>query len=82
MKRAILLLSAALMLSGCYRRTIGTENTNNPEIAVHFLFEYNGIRLYRFNDGRNTVYFSDARGMVEYDTGGKNSVRIQSETVR
>ena len=32
---------------------------------VQFLFECNGVKVYRFRDGEN-VYFTDANGMTKY----------------
>ena len=33
---------------------------------VQFLFECNGVRVYRFHDRRKDVYFTDANGMTRY----------------
>ena len=33
---------------------------------VKFLFECNGVKVYRFMDGARRVYFTDANGMTKY----------------
>ena len=33
---------------------------------VQFLFECNGVKVYRFMDGARRVYFTDANGMTKY----------------
>ena len=33
---------------------------------VQFLFECNGVKVYRFIDGNTCVYFTDANGMTHY----------------
>lgn len=33
---------------------------------VRFLFECNGVKVYRFHDGGEDVYFTDANGMTYY----------------
>lgn len=33
---------------------------------VQFLFECNGVKVYRFIDGGEVIYFTDANGMTKY----------------
>ena len=33
---------------------------------VQFLFECNGVKVYRFMDGARRVYFTDANGITKY----------------
>lgn len=55
---------------------------------VQFLFECNGVRVYRFHDRRKDVYFTDANGMTRYKyttrTGkfGYQTHRVQSINTR
>lgn len=45
---------------------------------VQFLFECNGVKVYRFRDGDN-VYFIDANGMTKYQyTTRSVTHRVQS----
>lgn len=51
---------------------------------VQFLFECNGVKVYRFIDGREVIYFTDTNGMTRYQyttrTGlvGYQTHRVQS----
>lgn len=55
---------------------------------VQFLFECNGVKVYRFIDGNTCVYFTDANGMTRYQyttRAGKFSHqthRVQSVNTR
>lgn len=70
--KKLLILPLLLMLTGC-------ENPNRPgsvqpteqadttrDYKVRFLFEIDGIRVYRFYDNR-TVYFTSAAGNIGYE---------------
>lgn len=49
---------------------------------VQFLFECNGVKVYRFRDGDN-VYFTDANGMTKYQyTTRSVTHRVQSINTR
>ena len=49
---------------------------------VKFLFECNGVKVYRFHDG-NDVYFTDANGMTKYQyTTRSGTHRVQSINTR
>ena len=45
---------------------------------VQFLFECNGVKVYRFHDSGDDVYFTDANGMTKYQytTRGSKFSRI------
>lgn len=51
---------------------------------VQFLFECNGVKVYRFIDDREVIYFTDTNGMTRYQyttrTGliGYQTHRVQS----
>lgn len=55
---------------------------------VQFLFECNGVKVYRFHDRYEDVYFTDANGMAyyQYTTGtskfGYQTHRVQSINTR
>lgn len=54
---------------------------------VRFLFECNGVKVYRFTDRNKDVYFTDANGMTKYQyttMSGKTSTthRVQSINTR
>ena len=55
---------------------------------VQFLFECNGVKVYRFYDDNEFIYFTDANGMTHYQyttrTGmvGYQTYRVQSINTR
>lgn len=56
-----LLLIASVLFIGCKHDSI--EQKRIGDFNVELLFEKDGCKIYRFNDGR-TVYWSDCRGQV------------------
>ncbi len=49
---------------------------------VQFLFECNGVKVYRFHDGED-VYFTNANGMTKYQyTTRAGTHRVQSINTR
>ena len=58
MRRVVVLVSVALILSGCLKDPVSKSETNNPNITVETLFDYDGCRVYRFLDNGNYRYFA------------------------
>jgi hypothetical protein len=58
-----------VVLSSCQGKA--QEEVYTGDFKVEFLFEHDGCKVYRFNDGR-TVYFSDCRGKMEHTTTTKS----------
>lgn len=50
-------LLLALLLVGCQEPAQRTEKSSNHNIKVELLFEHDGCKVYRFNDG-STHYFA------------------------
>jgi hypothetical protein len=84
LKLSVLALAAgsALLFSGCAKDPVSTERTDNAAITVDFLFEKDGVRVYRFYDGCRPIYYTDARGRTEWTDGGKHTTDNAVETVR
>ena len=55
MKKLIILAITATLLTSCY--SISTEKVG--DFQVEFLFEKDGIKMYRFRDGGRTHYFTN-----------------------
>jgi hypothetical protein len=67
MKRILLTLTAMVMLCGCVKDGKPIEPINAiDKYDVKFLFEVDGVRVYRFWDGGRHVYFTNSVGRVEY----------------
>ena len=72
MKKTILFLGFLFVLTGCYNEPQSTEHTGrNSEIEVQFLFEKDGIKVYRFFDGGHAHYFT-SQGETISTQGSKN----------
>lgn len=94
MKRPILALLAllALTLAGCGERDprgkVSTEQQPKTEkdYEVTFLFEVDGVKVYKFYDGK-WVYFTNANGTTKYEyttthKAGKHAVRHTTHRVQ
>ena len=49
---------------------------------VQFLFECNGVKVYRFYDYGAAIYFTDANGTTRYQYSTKYTHRVQSINTR
>jgi len=58
MKKLLFIATITLMMSGCTKEPISSIQTNNKEFVVEFLFEQDGIKVYRFVDNGRTHYFT------------------------
>jgi hypothetical protein len=53
-----LALLVALALGSCAREPLATKSTENPNFDVAILFDFDGVRMYRFYDDGHFVYFA------------------------
>ena len=95
MKKLILLSVLALVVTSCVntpeqpKQKLTKEQIQKQEYEqrlkdydVKFLFECNGVKVYRFRDGKD-VYFTNASGMTKYQyTTKAGTHRIQSINTR
>ena len=57
-----------------------TDTTSNPEFKVSRIFTHDGVTVYRFSDGGQTVYYTDARGVTSWQETkhhGKNNTNTE-----
>lgn len=66
MAAVAILLALVFSTASCSRRGIAKVETDNPEITPTLLFELDGVKVYRFSDAGEWIYFADARGRVEW----------------
>ena len=68
-----LLLAAAIIaaFTGCYTDPQSAKIEGNG-IKVEFLFEHNGIKMYRFCDGGHMHYFTNRGETITTQPAGKN----------
>ena len=57
MKKLVILGIVATLLSSCYKESISTEKVG--DFQVEFIFEKDGIKVYRFMDGGRAHYFTN-----------------------
>jgi len=57
MKKIVFLIAIGFLLTSCYKDSISIETKG--DFKIEFLFEKNGIKMYRFRDGGRYHYFTD-----------------------
>jgi hypothetical protein len=67
----ILSLLALSLLSSCYHDPQSSTTTGN-DIKIELLFEHDGIRMYRFNDG-HYHYFTSKGETITSQSSGKTT---------
>lgn len=79
MKKLGLLLVLAVALVSCKEAPQATVQSGN--FQVEYLFENDGCKAYRFQDGGRYIYYTDCSGKTEYSysSGGKNSTTKYQE---
>lgn len=70
MKKLIIVLSSIITFTGCLEKPVSTT-TEGKGVQVEFLFEKDGIKVYRFWDGGNVHYFTNRGETMTTQTHGK-----------
>lgn len=75
----VLVMAFSLILSSCRQAGTPTQTDGaKQDFDVQFLFEADGVKVYRFWDAGEYIYFTNANGKTSYVTGGKYSERKTS----
>lgn len=61
-----------LFMASCVQQNESQSSEVRGDYKVELLFEKDGCKVYRFNDGR-TVYYTDCTGRLEYSYQQRNS---------
>jgi hypothetical protein len=72
MKKTILALVIIIGLSSCYKEPQSAEQIGNG-FKVEFLFEKDGIKVYRFYDGGEYHYFTSKGETMSTQQQGKTN---------
>jgi hypothetical protein len=72
MKKLLLAALTIGLLGGCYKDPQSTKIEGNG-VKVEFLFEHDGIKVYRFCDGGHVHYFTNRGETVTTQTEGKTT---------
>jgi hypothetical protein len=77
MKKIIGLLLISIILVSCVGNGIEKSKTNNDDYEVTYLFEKDGVKMYRFYDGIQFHYFTSRGETITTQTSGsgKNETR-------
>jgi hypothetical protein len=69
MKRVLIVLGLGLSITSCMKQSVSTS-TEGIDVKVEFLFEKDGVKVYRFYDG-NAHYFTTNGETITSQTSGK-----------
>jgi hypothetical protein len=72
MKKMLLILGIVITLSSCMGDGIERTSTNNDEYQVTYLFEKDGVKVYRFSDGLSNHYFTTLGETITTQGSSKN----------
>lgn len=70
MKKLMLLVVISMILLGCYGKPQSVERTGNG-YQVEYLFEKDGVKVYRFFDGGAYHYFTSQGETITKQTKGE-----------
>ena len=73
----VALMATITLMASCLHQPLSTTTTNANGIQVEYMFEKDGIRVYRFSDGGYTHYFT-TRGETMSTTGDSKSHRDEN----
>lgn len=78
--RLIIVIALLAMFASCLRQgdpVIPIESKDDFKIT--YLFEVDGIKVYRFYDGGRFIYFTNKVGNIEYtNINGRQSYKVQT----
>jgi len=79
MKKIIGLLLIPITFISCVGDGIEKSKTNNDDYEVTYLFEKDGVKMYRFYDGMHYHYFTSGGETITTQTSGsgKNETRYE-----
>ena len=58
---------AVVFLTSCNKDAQQKQVTTNPEFTIELLFEKDGCKIYRFQDGGRNIYWTNCTGKIQYD---------------
>jgi hypothetical protein len=71
MKKIIIALIAVMVITGCYNDP-QSSTLEGHGFQVEFLFEKDGVKVYRFRDGGRTHYFTTLGETISTQSAGKS----------
>lgn len=84
MKKIFLVVAlSCAVLSGCVKKGTCTPvsgSTSGSNFNLEFLFEADGVKVYRFQDGQRYVYFTNTKGEVS-SNHNEGKVTVEDQTI-
>lgn len=72
MKKLLVILISAVLLTGCVKSPLSSSK-EGKDFIVEFLFEKDGIKVYRFRDAGHAHYFTSKGETISTQREGKKS---------
>jgi hypothetical protein len=70
----VFIMMSAILFGACQNEPMSTERLGKGDgVRVEYLFEKDGIKVYRFNDGGRDHYFTTRGETMSTQTAGKTS---------
>ena len=79
MKKIIGLLLISITLVSCVGDGIEKSKTNNDDYEVTYLFEKDGVKMYRFYDAPHYHYFTSRGETITTQTSGSGKHETRHE---
>lgn len=78
--RLAVIVIGLVMFTSCLKdgETVRPKD-NIDDFQITYLFEVDGIKVYRFYDGGRSIYFTNKESKVEYtSSNGKQTYKVQT----
>ena len=77
-----LFLCLAILFFGCSYQVKDTDSNEQrlETFKPQKIFDYDGVSVYRFFDGSNVIYYTNANGKTEWQTTRQNGKTRITET--
>jgi len=72
MTKTLIILGIALLLTSCIREAQSVTH-EGFDFEVEFLFEKDGVKMYRFNDNGRYHYYTDRGETISSQENGKTT---------
>lgn len=73
MKKTLTIISLAILFTSCNKVGLRKDKTNNKDYEIEYLFEHNGIKMYRFYDRTRYHYFTNKGETITSQTSSKTT---------
>ena len=79
----ILLFIGLLFIVSCEKDPLSINKSDNPQIPVSILFNYDGCKVYSFQDEGRRHYFTNCTEAIgtKLEACGKNCLRARDESI-